>query len=321
MPVPSILSQPVPLSIIASQYWDLNAIPRARAFEVLAYNCDNAMEKDRLMEFSGFEGQQELISYANRPRKTIVEVLEDFQHATAKLTLTLLFELFQPIKPRPFSICSSVLSNRLDLLIAVVEYKTRIPKPRRGLCSSWIKTLNPGDRVRVTIKNGTMKIPQETDRPFVMVGPGTGIAIFRSIIQHTDLSGENRDLTLFFGCRNKEKDFHCRELLEKMEAGGKLRLHCAFSRDEEDKMLVDQVKTICNLILIKLIHFSYVQHLIKRQAELLRKLIVQQGGYFFVSGSSKDMPQAVREALEESLNEKDYVEQMIKSGRYQEETW
>lgn len=237
MPIPKVLKHPVQLSIIASQYWDLNAIPRARAFEVLAHNCDNELEKDRLNEFSGFEGQQELISYANRPRKTIVEVLEDFPQATSKLTLTLLFELFQPIKPRPFSISSSVLSNRLELLIAVVEYRTRMATPRRGLCSSWIKTLNPGDRVRVTIKSGTMKIPDEADeRPFVMVGPGTGIAIFRSIIQHAELSGEKRDLTLFFGCRNKEKDFHSSELLERMEAEGKLRLHCAFSRDQDDKM-------------------------------------------------------------------------------------
>jgi sulfite reductase alpha subunit-like flavoprotein len=53
----------------------------------------------------------------------------------------------------------------------------------------------------------------------------------------------------------------------------------------------------------------------------LKKLIIQQGGYFFVSGSSKNMPQAVRETLEEALNDKDYVSNMIKNGRYQEETW
>lgn len=234
------MNHPFPAATIATQYWDLNAIPRARAFEVLARNCQNEMEKDRLSEFASFEGQQELISYANRPRKTIIEVLEDFPNATSKLTLSLLFELFQPIKPRPFSICSSVLSNRLDLLIAVVEYQTRLQAPRRGLCSSWIKTLIIGDRVRVTVKNGTMTIPQDVNTPFVMVGPGTGIAIFRAIVQNFDLSGErhrNKDkFTLFFGCRNKEKDFHCRDLLERMETEGKLNLFCAFSRDQEDKL-------------------------------------------------------------------------------------
>jgi sulfite reductase alpha subunit-like flavoprotein len=169
MPVPNVLNKPLKLVTIATQYWDLNAIPRARAFEVLAQNCDNELEKDRLLEFAGFEGQQELISYANRPRKTIIEVLEDFPNATSKLTLNLLFELFQPIKQRPFSIASSMISNRLDLLVAVVEYRTRLHNPRRGLCSTWMKTLNSGDRVRVSIKNGTFKLPKEIDRPFVMV--------------------------------------------------------------------------------------------------------------------------------------------------------
>jgi sulfite reductase alpha subunit-like flavoprotein len=53
----------------------------------------------------------------------------------------------------------------------------------------------------------------------------------------------------------------------------------------------------------------------------LKNLLIQKGGFFYVSGSSKNMPTAVKEALEEALGDKDYVENMIKSGRYQEETW
>lgn len=232
MPIPNVLNKPLPLVTIATQYWDLNAIPRARAFEVLAYNCDNELEKDRLMEFSGFEGQQELISYANRPRKTILEVLEDFPNATSKLTLNVLFELFQPIKQRPFSVASSMMSNRLDLLVAVVEYKTRLQNPRKGLCSTWMKTLQPSDRVRISIKNGTFKFPKDIERPYIMVGPGTGLAIFRGMIQ----DNETREMVLIFGCRNKFKDFHCQDELKKFENEGKLKLFCAFSRDQDDKM-------------------------------------------------------------------------------------
>lgn len=42
---------------------------------------------------------------------------------------------------------------------------------------------------------------------------------------------------------------------------------------------------------------------------------------FLVAGNSKDMPKAVNEALSEALNDEDYVEAMVKCGRYQEETW
>lgn len=66
---------------------------------------------------------------------------------------------------------------------------------------------------------------------------------------------------------------------------------------------------------------SYVQHLVKKEKQLLRNLIVQRGGYFYVSGSSKNMPTAVKEALEEAIDDKEYVELMVKAERYQEETW
>lgn len=238
MPAPSFLSKPLPLITIARQYWDLNALPRARAFEVLSYNCSNELEKEKLLEFASFERQQDLLSYVNRPRRTILEVLQDFPHATSKLTTDILFELFQPIKPRPFSIASSMLSNRLDLLVAVVEYQTRLKALRKGLCSNWLKTLQRGDRVRVSIKKGTFSFPKDIDTPLVMVAPGTGLAIFRGILQDYELKGETvgDKLLLFFGSRNENEDFHCREELRRMESEGWLKLFCAFSRDQKDKV-------------------------------------------------------------------------------------
>jgi sulfite reductase alpha subunit-like flavoprotein len=62
--------------------------------------------------------------------------------------------------------------------------------------------------------------------------------------------------------------------------------------------------------------------LIAKEKSLLQNLIVQRGGYFYVSGASKNMPKAVKEALAEALdNSADYVTEMIKQGRYQEEVW
>lgn len=41
-----------------------------------------------------------------------------------------------------------------------------------------------------------------------------------------------------------------------------------------------------------------------------------------VAGNSKNMPSSVKEALQIALGVEDtYIEEMIKSGRYQEETW
>lgn len=66
---------------------------------------------------------------------------------------------------------------------------------------------------------------------------------------------------------------------------------------------------------------SYVQHRIKEEGELLREQLVEKNGLFLVAGNSKNMPTDVKEALSYALKDNDYVQMMIKSGRYQEETW
>lgn len=241
MPVPEYFQKRLPLRTIATQLWDLNAVPRPRTFEMLAKNCENELEKEKLIEFTTPEGQEDLYSYANRPRRTILEVLRDFPHSTSRITLSILFEIFQTIKPRSFSIASCPQSGSLDILVAIVSYKTIISRPREGLCSNWLKGLSKGDRIRGVIKKGTFKFPKDESIPVVMVGPGTGLAPFRSKLLERELTADVGDTwrfsnTLFFGCRGKEADFHCKEDLERMQAKRFLHLFTAFSRDQEDKM-------------------------------------------------------------------------------------
>lgn len=132
MPVPEFLKNPLPLRAIAKQLWDLSAVPRQRTFKLLSLNCEDELEKEKLLEFSSFEGQDDLFKYANRPRRTILEVLRDFRKSTSKLNLKLMFEIFQFIKTRSFSIASCPEHGKLDLLVAVVQYKTMLANPREG---------------------------------------------------------------------------------------------------------------------------------------------------------------------------------------------
>lgn len=71
-----------------------------------------------------------------------------------------------------------------------------------------------------------------------MVGPGTGIAPFRSFV-HESIArecGNAKTLHLYFGARNKFGDFHFVDEWEKLVANGKLSLYTAFSRDQDYKM-------------------------------------------------------------------------------------
>lgn len=175
MPVPDYLKIALPLKVIAKQLWDLNAIPRQHVFKLLSLNCDDELEKEKLLEFTLAEGQEELFTYANRPRRNILEVLRDFHKSTSKLNLELLFEIFQFIKSRSFSIASSPEHGKLEVLVAIVQYKTMLAKPRKGLCSNWLKQLKCGDEIQAVIKKGTLKfgnIENSIQMPIVMVGPG-----------------------------------------------------------------------------------------------------------------------------------------------------
>ncbi|KAH8303004.1 hypothetical protein KR044_013183 [Drosophila immigrans] len=306
LPLPLPYAAPLSLEQAARYTWDLSAKPRQRFLEVLAQNCDDEMEREKLLEFCTAEGLDDLTAYVNRPRRTLLELLQDFRHATAKLTLLQLFEMMPLIQARSFSIASDVSAGTLDLLVAVVSYKTIMHTPRLGLCSNWLKQLEAGVELRALIKPGTMSWPKEPQTPLIMIGPGTGIAPFRSIIQQRlqlQQTGVSiGPLVVFFGCRNRHKDYHFADDFKAWQAEQQVEVHVAFSRDQEQKV--------------------YVQHLIKERGSHLAKLIREQGAYIYVAGSSNNMPKAVREAFIEALdNDADYLEQLIKQRRYQEETW
>ena len=122
--------------------------------------------------------------------------------------------------------------------MAVVKYKTKLVTPRLGLCSNWLASLKTGSIIPIWIKKGSFKFPKNLDEPVIMIGPGTGVAPFRSFIQNMhslSLAKENH-LILFFGCRNEKGDFHFKEEWKELEKNNQLKFFCAFSRDQEEKM-------------------------------------------------------------------------------------
>ncbi|KAJ3605992.1 hypothetical protein NHX12_028035 [Muraenolepis orangiensis] len=296
---PPGLPEPCSLRHLVETYLNVSAVPRRSFFELLLCTSTNELEKEKLEEFSSAPGQDELHAYCSRPRRTALEVLADFPHTTAELKVDYLLDLFPQIQPRSFSIASSTQAHpgRLQILVAVVLYKSQIVKARKGLCSTWLASLDPTQgevRVPLWVKKGTLKFPAEKDTPVIMVGPGTGVAPFRSAVQERIAQGKT-DNVLFFGCRSEFKDFFFSDEWREKGEDGKLSLFTAFSRDQEDKI--------------------YVQH---------------RAAYFYIAGNAKEMPASVRDALKEtfqlegglSLEEADQmVVAMERVGRFQRETW
>ncbi|XP_025834407.1 NADPH-dependent diflavin oxidoreductase 1 isoform X2 [Agrilus planipennis] len=314
IPVPPVLRQDITFRQLCEEYFDLSALPRRHSFEILAQLTESDLEREKFYEFTSAQGQNELYNYVNRPRRNVVEVLGDFPYAISNITQEMFFEILTPIKPREFSIASSCIAheNEIHILVAVVKYKTKMVKQRYGLCSNYLADLKPGDTVSVWTKKGCFKFPNDDNTPIIMVGPGTGVAPFRSYILDRAKRGtaDSNNLMLIFGCRNKDKDFHCREDFEKLHQQEKLQLVCAFSRDQDEKV--------------------YVQHKIKEHAEQVWDLIKERNACVFIAGSSKNMPQQVREAFVSvcqkygkmsEIEATKYIVDMEKENRYQQETW
>jgi sulfite reductase alpha subunit-like flavoprotein len=73
--------------------------------------------------------------------------------------------------------------GKVQLLIAMVEYKTNLHLPRRGLCSSWLQDLPLGSRIPIKISAPTLYLPAERRTPVILVGPGTGVAPMRAFLE------------------------------------------------------------------------------------------------------------------------------------------
>lgn len=120
---------------------DINAIPSRTFLKQLRRHTESELEKERLLELTQEANTQEFYDYTSRPRRTILEVLEDFPGVHIPIEYAL--EMFPVIRPRQFTIANSLEQNKdpeavcryLEILVALVEYKTIIRKPRQ--VSSW----------------------------------------------------------------------------------------------------------------------------------------------------------------------------------------
>ena len=214
--------------------------------------------------------------------------------------------LLRPMPPRLYSIASSLSAHaeEVHLTVAVVRYDTHGRK-RKGVCSSYLAE-RVGDSIPCYFHpNKNFKLPEESDKPIIMVGPGTGIAPFRAFIEERKAIGATGKNWLFFGDRSYKTDYLYGNEWESYQKDGLLnRLDLAWSRDQDKKV--------------------YVQHkMLEKGAELWNWL--DNGALFYVCGDAsrmaKDVDHALRTIAQEqgSMSEEDsanWVKSLQKEKRY-----
>lgn len=334
-PIPGLDSYPnLTLRSLLIDYLDVKAIPRRSFFSTIAHYTNDETHKERLHEFTSPEYLDELWDYTTRPRRSILEVLHEFdsvkipwQHAVSVLPV---------IRARQFSIASGGERKRtpdgktqFELLIAIVKYQTVIKRIREGVCTKYLSILQPGSTLRVQLQPGGLNSSvQQLTASTILIGPGTGIAPLRSVLwekaalvqafreQNPTFAPPIGPTVLLYGGRNRTADFFFEEEWDQLSKLIPLQVLTAFSRDQPQKV--------------------YVQDTVRQNFQLFFRLLHDMQGSVYICGSSGRMPQAVREALIEAFanggvpvsgkpysraQAEEYLIGMEKSGRYKQETW
>jgi sulfite reductase (NADPH) flavoprotein alpha-component len=220
-----------------------------------------------------------------------------------------LFTVLQRLTPRMYSIASSQAkhADTVHTTVRVVRYHTH-NRDRQGLCSGHLgERADEGATMPIFLHaNANFRLPEDTDVPVIMVGPGTGVAPFRAFLEHRQAHGHKGDNWLFFGEQRSASDFLYKDEFQAMQADGTLtRLDTAFSRDQSKKI--------------------YVQDRMKENAvELFAWL--ERGACFYVCGDASRMAKDVEQTLLDTIangkncspeHAQDYLNELKKQKRYQ----
>ena len=213
--------------------------------------------------------------------------------------------------PRLYTIASSPAAHEGEVHVVVAKdvYQNNNEK-RFGLCSDYLGQLKEGKKQHFFVQpNKRFRLPAE-NKDIIMVGPGTGIAAFRSFLAERDATGATGRNWLFFGEQHFVSDFlYQTEIQNWFETGVLTRANFAFSRDQEEKI--------------------YVQHKMLENAEELYQWLAG-GGSFFVCGKKDPMSNDVEKALLTIIQQqgkkteqeaKEYLEHLEEQGRYEKDVY
>jgi sulfite reductase (NADPH) flavoprotein alpha-component len=151
-----------------------------------------------------------------------------------------LIDILEPLAPRLYSISSSLEAHGGEIHVTVARDLFLVNEEIQcGICSDYLSHLREGDTIEFYIhKNNQFRLPAD-DKDIIMVGPGTGIAPFRSFVAHRDATGASGRNWLFFGEQHFVTDFlYQTELQNWMQTGVLTKLNVAFSRDQKEKLYV-----------------------------------------------------------------------------------
>jgi len=309
---------PSPCSVheCLSRYCDIAGPPRRSELKLLAAYAKNPICKKALMRLASKEGKAEYREKILDAKMGIVDIVSKLC-PSVEMPLEHFIAVCPRLQPRYYTISSSstVHPKSIHATVAILAEKRQDGSAFKGVCSNYLADMITNGKVRVFVRDSTFRLPNDVAKPIIMVGPGTGIAPMRALLQERSHQKLNQKLSvgsnvLYFGCKQRDLDFIYSDELNSFEKEGTLtKMHLAFSREQDEKI--------------------YVQHLLAKNASDTWKLIDDEGAYIYVCGGVKmgqDVAVALRKIIEQfgnrtSTDAKKYLDNMASNGRFVQELW
>jgi len=223
---------------------------------------------------------------------------------------TKVLEILPAQSPRIYTIASSNAAHNGEIHLTVGKDVFVINEEKKtGVCSDYLATVTEGNSFDFFVqKNKRFKLPAE-DKDIIMIGPGTGIAAFRSFLSERDATGATGKNWLFFGEEHFATDFlYQTEIQNWFETGVLSKVSLAFSKDRP-------------------VGISVAHKIIENGKELYQWM--QSGAYIYVCGEKVPMSVDVEKALLQVIETYSglassetlaYFEQ-LKEGRYSKDVY
>lgn len=243
--------------------------------------------------------------------RDVLDLIRDY--SLQNLSAEKVIDILRKMPARLYSVASSLEANpeEVHLLVGALRYEAH-GRERDGVCSVHLaENVEPGDTLPIYVqKNDQFRLPEDPGTPIIMVGPGTGIAPFRSFMEEREEKEAQGDSWLFFGDQHYVTDFLYQVEWQKwLEDGVLTKLDVAFSRDGEEKV--------------------YVQHRMQEQAAELYEWL-EKGAALYVCGDEEYMAKDVHNTLlqiiaeqgDKSLEDAEaYLKTMQQEKRYQRDVY
>ncbi|XP_076435250.1 nitric oxide synthase-like [Babylonia areolata] len=278
-----------------THFLDVSAPPSQAFLQLLATQASRDQDRQRLELLAKDSKAYEDWRYDLYPN--LLEVLDQFP--SLKVPPSLLMTQLPLLQQRFYSISSSPMEcvGEIHATVAVVKYRTQngTGPLHEGVCSGWLNRCDLGAIIPCAVRAAPVfRLPEDQTLDVIMVGPGTGIAPFRSFWQQRKVDremktvpthGEKRgwgEMRLYFGCRQRSVDNIYGEELNQMKADNVLtETYLALSREPGQPKV-------------------YVQDILFRNAKSTYEAVVKRGGHFYVCGDVS-MANDVTKTLEQIL--------------------